>query len=77
MSRPRRPEPTNPWGLTERQVEVMRHIAATGSIKAASARLGLSYGATNEHTQRARQRIGASTWVVALLEFDRWARKAA
>lgn len=63
---------TNPLGLTDRQVEVMRAVCRNGGAKQAVDELGVANRmAVDCVIRNAAKRIGARTRLLAILEFDR------
>lgn len=66
----------NPWKLTPRQCDSLRAICETGSVVAASARLGLTVHTVDGHLDLARRAMGVSTTLLAALEWDRYVRGA-
>jgi predicted ATPase/DNA-binding CsgD family transcriptional regulator len=53
------PPPAYPDGMTEREVEVLRHIAAGGSNRAIAERLSLSVRTVERHIENLYRKIGA------------------
>jgi DNA-binding CsgD family transcriptional regulator len=53
------PPPTYPDGMTEREVEVLRHIAAGESNRAIAERLSLSVRTVERHIENLYRKIGA------------------
>lgn len=64
----------NPWGLTERQIEVMTQIASSGSSKAASWALGISHRTVEHHVSNVKKKMKKRTALQALIEVGVWAR---
>jgi DNA-binding NarL/FixJ family response regulator len=68
---------SNPWNLPPREAEVMTCLANKGAQKVVAAELGLAEGTVKELVGRAKKRIGARTSMSAVIQWDRWERKAA
>lgn len=65
---------SNPWGLPPREAQVMTGMAELGAEKVVADRLGISRKTVMELVYRAKKRIGARTRLLAVIEWDRWAR---
>ena len=68
--------------LTRREIQVLRHLADGMSSREVAKRLGISYFTVKQHRVRIKQRLGATTFVHAImiardehiLEGDQWTR---
>jgi DNA-binding CsgD family transcriptional regulator len=58
---------TNPGGLTEREIDVLRHVAAGLSRREISKRLVISESTARTHLEHIYRKIGVSTRVGAAL----------
>ena len=64
----------NPWGLTESQQQVLAAMIEHGTDKAVARVLGLQPQTVKTKMWHIRQRMGASTKVVAAVMWDRFTR---
>jgi DNA-binding NarL/FixJ family response regulator len=65
---------SNPWNLPPREAQVMSLLTTVGLEKIVAVELGISRKTVCELVGRSKRRIGARTRLLAVLEFDRWAR---
>lgn len=68
------PEYISPWGLTQGQADVMDVVVATGSIKIAATRLGLSRHTVADHIRTVHRKMRQSQTMRAAVLWDRWRR---
>jgi len=61
----------NPWGLTQREFQVMSHRCHF-TMKELARELGISYGTANDHVKMVHRKMDVhrNTW--ACIIFDRW-----
>ena len=64
----------NPWGLTPKQIDVMRALCEHGHYKVAADRLGFTTRAVERQVMYVRDVMGGLDRTRALIEFDRWDR---
>jgi DNA-binding NarL/FixJ family response regulator len=67
------PEP-NPWGLTDRQCEVVRAVAEHGCQKIAARVMGVETKTVQRHLEAVRERMQLRSTVQACVWWDRWER---
>ena len=72
--RPRTKAPQNPWRLSYGQCAVLDALVVYGSNEAAARVLGISKQTVSGHLERAIFRMGVSTRLLAVLEWDRFTR---
>jgi DNA-binding CsgD family transcriptional regulator len=65
----------NPWNLSAHQEAAIAAMARTGCQKKTADELGISSRSVEGHMQRARDKIGVRNTMLAVLEWDRFARK--
>jgi DNA-binding CsgD family transcriptional regulator len=66
----------NQWGLTRRQIEILRALCEHGEDKRAAIALGLSPTAIRWHMARVKPKMGGMNRIQCLIVFDRWHRLA-
>jgi DNA-binding NarL/FixJ family response regulator len=64
----------NPFGLTDRQLEVMQAMARLGCSKQVAYEQSINKKVVDEIIRRAMKKIGASNRIVAVLTLDRHLR---
>ena len=64
----------NPWGLTERQCEVVRAVVQTGGTKLAARALSIELRTAENHLSSVRKRMQLRSTVQACVWWDRWER---
>lgn len=64
----------NPWGLSGAEVACLRALASGLSQAEAAKDLIMSHKTVQTHVHRAKEKVGASTTVQAVVFFDRWMR---
>lgn len=70
--------PRNPWGLTDRQCEVVDSLTRNGYCTRIAAELGIKKPENVRLTlHRACKKVGVSCSVLLALEWDRWKRSVA
>lgn len=68
------PVPGNPWGLSQREMDVMHCIVTTGSNKRAARDLDIAIKAVENDLCSVYQKMGIRSRVLAAIEFALWAR---
>lgn len=64
----------NPWGLQPAEVRAIRAVIQTGTYKLAATLLGKTAQAIYRRMTIAQNRMGATSYLAAVLMFDRWER---
>jgi len=64
----------NPWGLSEKQCNILRALCVSGVDKVVARDIGCTAQTVKQHMALARKRMGTANRVLAVLEWDRWAR---
>lgn len=64
----------NPWGLTDREAEVVEHLCTAGCNKLVARKLGVTASTVSVLLNRASLRMRLSNRVLIALEWDRWKR---
>lgn len=67
----------DPWGLTACEAKALKAIVKGGSLLGAARLLGLSNKTVEEHSHKARLKMGVDTTLLAVLTWDRHYRAAA
>ncbi len=68
----RRPnESNNPWGLTEREAEVLEHYQEVGHAKGVATQLGVSSRTVESHLARIRAKMRVETSAAAIARYAR------
>ncbi len=62
----------NPWGLTEKQAQVLDAMCETGLLKVAADRLSIPTGTAHERMKGIRQRVGARTTIRIAVMWTEW-----
>lgn len=70
-------QPANPWGLSAAEEAAMRAVCLHGDHEEAARSLGIDHRTVEYHMGQCRKRMGAKNRVLAILEWDRYARGAA
>ncbi len=65
---------TNPWKLTEREIEVLQGFTNGGRAKTIARDLAIEPKTVEQHAMNLRRKMKAKTIVAAVLIYDRWAR---
>jgi DNA-binding CsgD family transcriptional regulator len=63
---------SNPWGLSQREGEVLMAILMHGSAKVAARNLFISPRTVEAHVHRILPRMSVSTCMQAVVLWDRW-----
>lgn len=66
---------SNPWNLTEREIEALSALVETGCQKVVANRLGVGKARVSRIVGAASKRMGERNHLRALIEWDRWDRK--
>lgn len=69
-----KPTASNPWGLTPAEWTVMQMVVAGKSTDEIAEEMDRGYHTIRNHIGRVRNRMGASTVLLAALKFDRFTR---
>lgn len=64
--------PSNPWGLTEREVQVLEALAEHGCSKLAGRALGINHKTVDTYVFRCMRAIKVRNRWQAVVAFDRW-----
>lgn len=75
--KPQKAKPANPWGLSAAEEAAMRAVCLHGDHEEAARSLGIDHRTVEYHMGQCRKRMGAKNRVLAILEWDRYARGAA
>lgn len=62
----------SPWGLQPAEVRAMRAVIQTGTYKLAAVLLGKTAQTIYRRMTIAQTRMGATSYLAAVLMFDRW-----
>lgn len=65
---------TNPWGLTKCQCDVLATVTRVGGNEEAAAEMGVSPKTISAHIEKSMARMGMDKRLLAILEWDRFAR---
>ena len=71
------PAVDNPWGLSPSECAVMKALSSGLTIIQAGERLGIVGKTVELHLKNAKARMGQTSRVLAILEWDRFMRGAA
>jgi DNA-binding NarL/FixJ family response regulator len=69
------PHVANPWGLSAMQCEVLRRVVLGETAKEIGVALGRSHKTVEVHFERLKEKMGASSMLVAALMWDRHFRE--